>query len=45
MGFKSINKAGEIGEIARQVTIALGFFNALSQDDHITTVTSVTYGA
>ena len=29
MGFKSINKAGEIREIARQVTIALGFFNVL----------------
>jgi len=27
VGFKSINKAGEIREIARQVTIVLGFFN------------------
>jgi len=27
VGFKSINKDGEIREIARQVTIALGYFD------------------
>jgi len=27
VGFKRINKARDIREIARQITIALGFFN------------------